>query len=227
MPIRFARTFIAASTLTLATAANAGVIDFEGFANGTDLASLSNIVIPGTSITYNVTVAGPNDKTALVFDTEDMVNPNDPDLFAPFFQVELGGTQETGVQMDPGNILVIGNNNGQIDDDPQGGTLAFEFSESVQFISVDLFDTGDSGANGVDVIIRDEFGIETVFNNLGGNLGDNQYQTFVINGFGNIASFTLEGSGGIDNLKFSVPEPGTLALVGLGLLAAGATRRRG
>jgi hypothetical protein len=211
--------------LGLSPAAFAGVITFDesGLSNGDDLVSLTNLTISSSSVTYNVSVSGANAGTALVFDTTNGENPADPDLFEPFTGV--------GGPLDPGNILVIGNDQatpGNVNDDPDGGTIEFVFSEAVELTSFRLFDTGDSGSTGVEVFLD---GLSA--GSFGGGLGDNEFSLFNVGGTVTTASFAFDGSGGIDNISFDeiegedeIPEPATLALVGAGLVGGGLLARR-
>ncbi|MEO0971686.1 MAG: PEP-CTERM sorting domain-containing protein [Pseudomonadota bacterium] len=206
---------------------NAAVLTFEEFNHGDDLVAMSDIAVPNTSITYNVSVSGNNAGSALIFDTAENGTP-DPDLEAPFAERDENGDL-TGNFLDPGNILIIGNNNPNgdpVNDDPNGGTILLEFSQSVSFLSVNLFDTGDFNSE-VDIELFDSVGnVLGSFLNVGQFIGDNEYTTVTLSGFGSIASFTLTGSGAIDNLVVAVPEPTSLALLGLGVLAGAGLRRR-
>ena len=180
----------------LSLAASAGVIDFEGsfYSEGDNLAGTTGNLITGSSITFGVTVAQPssgsNAGTALIFNTQSLPpGSNDTDLLQPFDDPTTPGNDN----FDPGNILVIGNNNGKIDDDADGGTITFTFSEAVNFLSVDLFDTGDGNqspgvSNSVDITLLDAGG-GTVgeFLNVGANLNDREFSTFTLSGIGNFA----------------------------------------
>lgn len=214
--------------LAFSPAAWAGLITFDeaGLSNGQDLASLSNLPTTLSSVTYNVSVSGPNAGTALVFDTGTGVNPADPDIFQPFDDPTTAVVEA----LDPGNILIIGNDAapGQVNDDPNGGTMEFVFSEAVEFTGFRLFDTGDSGSTGVEVFLD---GVS--FGMFGGGLSDNEFGQFSLGGTVTTASFVFDGSGGIDNIAFDeiggedeIPEPATLALVGAGLLGGGLMARR-
>jgi hypothetical protein len=213
--------------LGLSPAASAGVITFDepGLNNGDDLASETDLSISSSSVTYNVSVSGANAGTALVFDTTDGANPADPDLFEPFTGV--------GGPLDPDNILVIGNDqatSGNVNDDPDGGTIEFVFSEAVELLGFRLFDTGDSNSTGVQVEIDGSVAAGGPF---GGGLSDNEFGEFSLAGTATTVSFTFDGSGGIDNIAFDeigeeqeMPEPATLALVGAGLIGGGLMARR-
>lgn len=213
----------------LSMAASAGVIDFEGapYGNGFDLTAGAN-PISGSSLTYTVSVSNTGSDTALVFDTTPNVNPADPDMFATFTDID------TGAVINPGNVAVIGNVNGQgqVDDTNNAGTMRFTLSDTVDFVSFRVFDVGDN-ANALTIEYFDTGGtLITSQTNVGGDTSDNQTQLI---SFGaadaQIAAFTFGGSGGIDDIRFNepgtdVPEPATLALIGTGLLAAGALTRR-
>jgi hypothetical protein len=213
--------------LALSPAASAGVITFDepGLGNGDNLVAETNLSISSSSVTYNVSVSGANAGTALVFDTTDGENPADQDLFEPFSGV--------GGPLNPGNILVIGNDlatPGNVNDDPDGGTIQFVFSEAVELLGFRLFDTGDSNSTGVQVEID---GSVVAGGPFGGGLSDNEFGEFSVLGTATTVSFTFDGSGGIDNIAFEeiggeeqIPEPATLALVGAGLLGGGFMARR-
>ena len=200
------------------------IIDFEEFNNGDNLVGTGPHTVPGAGITYEVSVSGPNNGQALIYDTNS--SGSDPDLEAPF---------SPGNRSDFGNVLIFGNNKapGQggpnPNDDPNGGTFTFTFSEDITFVRLDLIDTGDFGAE-VNIRLFDGIGNEVAaFLGEGADLNDNEWGSVSLSGFGDIASIQLTGSGAIDNFEVrmaEVPVPATLAFVAVGLAGLGAATRR-
>jgi hypothetical protein len=212
----------------LSVAATAAVIDFEGapYANGFDLTAGPN-PITGSSLTYTVSVSNTGSDTALVFDTTPNVNPADDDMWADFTDID------TNEQIDPGNVAVIGNVNGQgeVDDTNNAGTMTFTLSSVVDFVNFRVFDVGDN-SNALTIEYFDSSMTSLGSQNVGSGTSDNETQLISF-GTANagIAAFKFGGSGGIDDIRFEepgtdIPEPATLALIGSGLLAAGALMRR-
>ncbi|MEL6363555.1 MAG: PEP-CTERM sorting domain-containing protein [Pseudomonadota bacterium] len=215
---------ISAAALASMGVASAAVIDFENFATGTDLTTLGVIAVPGApGVTYTVSVSGPNDNSALIFDTG-LSGTADPDLEAPFDDPNTPAVE----MFMPGKVLIIGNNNGNLDDDPNGGIIELAFNQLLDFVSINLFDTGDGGAQ-VNITLSD--GSTEVYTGIGANLGDNEYTTFTFTGdtTAKVQSIQLTGSGAIDEIVFNeitVSEPGVIGLFGLGLLGLGFAARR-
>lgn len=202
------------------------VLGFEQDAFGNDLAhgdiisDNSGLIFPG----LNITVSGSNSGNALIFDTS-LSNTADPDLEAPFDDPNTAILE----MFEPGNVVIIGNDNGDVDDDPDGGVITFDFQIPVAFVSFDYFDTDDGGTTLI-VEIEDTLGniISTGVISGGEVVGDNEFSTFnfAANSGQEIARFALTGSGAIDNVAFAVPEPTTLGLLGAGLVVSGLALRR-
>lgn len=123
------------------------------------------------------------------------------------------------------------------DDEGYGGDIVFEFDQEVTLFKMNIFDIEESGGK---VKFADEDGnwIETVDIPA---MDDNGVGLLTFNGDIGIKAHSmmvwLAGSGAIDNIMgdtaltppdptTSVPEPATMGLFGLGLVAMGLYRRR-
>lgn len=217
--MRHLQTLACAALVSGATAANAGVIDFENFSNGYDLIAGSPNPISASGLTFTVTGMNIGSDTGIIYDTNDP-NNLDPDQTALFTDVD------TGALINPGNIAVIGrvNSRGQVDDTNNRGSLVFELSEAVDFVSFRIFDVGDNRGN-LDIEYFDAANNLLGSMNVGAGVGDRETQLINFGaGNGEIAKFTFGGSGGIDDIAFrELPAPPVLGL--LGLVLAGALRR--
>lgn len=215
---------LAAAALLATAPASAGIITFDepGLSDGMDLGGTTGNPTDVPGVTYGVNVLpGPNGGNAIVWDTQNGHGTGDSDIEGLFDDPTTPGDDA----YDPGNILILGNDDGIFpNDDPDGGTIEIVFSQRVSTFSVNLYDTGDSGATGVEVFVNG-----TSQGIFGGGLGDNEFGTFTYGpASGTVASLTFSGSGGFDDLMFTpVPVPATVALLGAGLIGLGvATRRR-
>jgi hypothetical protein len=231
---KFVALSVAVAFCGMASAAQAGAIDFEEFNKGDDLIALGpNLAIPGSSVTYTVTGSGLGSDSAIVLDTGNITG-DDTDQAQPFDLYDQSGTLIDG-NYDPGNILVIGNYNGtDVNDTNNSGTLTFTLSDPVNFVQFELFDNADNGG-GANVTFEDMNGGSILsFTDLGlgvspdNKIGDNEALRVQFSAPNTkIASFSITGSGGIDNLRYTeVPVPATLGLLGIGLIGLGLAQRR-
>ena len=199
----------------LPTAANAAVLNFEGFAAGTIIDN------EYSGVTIRALTNSPNSpNAAVVFDT---LNPTggDDDLEAPFF----AGDQA----VIPGGVLILQENDncGTLlcdvpDDDARGGTFFFEWAEPILLNTVDFFDIeeDESGAP-ITVELETLNGALPMFS-VPGTGGDNTWARYSFGDIRDVVALTinLNGSGAIDNLRFNVPLPGVAWLFLSGLLVA-------
>jgi hypothetical protein len=236
LPTGVAGAAILISGLALGSDATAGIITFDepGLVNGTDMiAAGAGQAITGSSVTYQVSGSGLGSDTGIIYNTDTATSPNnvDPDMSAPFTNINGGALYS------PGNVLVIGNDAGggvacpsllcSVDDTNNVGTLTLTLSAPVDFVSFYVYDVGDN-AGALDVTYTFAGGGTTTMN-VGTGTSDN---TFEIVTFGalnaDIVAFEFHGSGGIDNIEIAMPEPATLGVLGVGLMGLGfaAYRRR-
>ena len=218
-----------------ALSAQAAVIDIDsiGGVHGT----VVNTQFPG------VTISRLNSSNPAVAFNTSLSGTNDPDLEAPFEAPIGAGSLPAGLSPGPTNpgFILVSNNNSQNCgtgicsnvNDAVGSTLRFDFDETVDLQFLDLFDLDDGGSSAEITLFSG--GTQTV---NGAQVGDNGSLTVDIAQFfgsaqTNVDAFEVrfQGSGGLDRIVFDppgtdVPEPATLALVGTGLLAAGALTRR-
>ena len=221
-------TLLAASTL-LSTAANATVLDFEGYLAGTIMDSEYNAL--GISISAVNLSSGPD--LAVVFDSN---NPTggDFDLAGPFGNTTLGS-------ISPGNLLILQENDdcdahicATPDDEGSrpAGQLIINFSDSVLLESIDFFDVED-----VEATPQHAIELYDLQNNLISNLffvpdtgGDNMWAQVLFNTAGvSTIVINMGGSGAIDNITFTqqvVPVPPALPLFLTALASMGFAKRR-
>lgn len=221
----FRTTATAAAIVLGAGAAQAAVIDFEEFAHGEAINSVS---AGGVTATVSVESNGAVDQ-AVAFDTS-LTGTADPDLEAPFSGPEDGPAGSAN----PGKVLIISEDGGP-DDERFGGSVTFDFSQPINFLSFEAFDGGIfdvTSAKGDEALFAEEV-----------LLDDNVSGFLAVDGFDGVSSLTFtfkdsgEGaSGAIDNLTFEVagitpapiPVPAALPLLaaGLGGLVLVGRRRR-
>lgn len=236
----------------LSMAASAGMIDFEqsSYSDGVNLVSDPMLLTTDSSVTFDVinTVNLGQNNTVLVYDTRDPGdggnNSDTNDLGPTFTRVTGGDLADDGPSMiNPGNIGVIGRiESGSVGNDPvvndtvPPGAASFDivFHQLVEIVSLDLFDVSDNDAQStINFFDAQNNLIEQVIIGDDEKIGDNEFGTVAFNSVkdASIARLSFSGSGGFDNIVFNtpgtdVPEPATLALIGSGLLAAGALMRR-
>ena len=224
------RTTATAAAIVLgAGAAQAAVIDFEEFEHGEFVNSVTAGGVTAT-VTVNSNRKNATFNQAVAFDTS-LSNTADPDLEAPFTGPETGAPGSTN----PGKVLII-TQDGTANDERFGGTITFDFSQPINFLSFEAFDGGIfdvRSAKGDGEV----FGEEVLFS-------DNVSGFLAVDGFDAVSTLTFtfadsgEGaSGAIDNLTFEladitpapIPVPAALPLMlaGLGGLGLVARRRRG
>ena len=229
---------LAASTAMMPLA-SATTITFDGLDNGT-------IVDDEYFTDYGITFNGYNvdeneNNLAVVFDSS-LTSTQDSDLESPFTNINdpsLGTSN-------PGNVLIIHENPSSCDaltctdPDDEGsrpaGYFTIDFSDAVTLNSIDFFDiefeeASDNNAINLYDVNGDEISADTFFTPSTG--GNNTWDRLLFDVVGVYSiEINLNGSGAISNLDFdyasvSVPEPSTLAVLGLALLGfAGSARRK-
>ncbi|MCP5535719.1 MAG: PEP-CTERM sorting domain-containing protein [Akkermansiaceae bacterium] len=196
----------------------------------------------GGGVTFTVDSKGRHDQL-IIFDTNQS-GTADPDLENPFLGGNLKGVRNLGNALIIAENLVDRNNNGLIDspdDEAAGGRIGVIFGNSqVSAVGFSLYDTPETSKSDVTVVFKDMNGLSVTWKPSdlianGTNVDfANHYGNHISNisasqlGLKNIQSidFNIE-SGAIDNLVFhTVPEPSSLALLGLGASAWLLRRKR-
>ena len=241
MPLRSLTAWLGGLALAVVptTAWSATTLDFEFLLNGEEV--LAPIVTPDGVVTLSS--SGSNEGVA-AFDTSDP-GPND-------------AGEDTDLLVNTGIALILQDNQESTqtvsgifdvpDDDANGGTITFLFSQAAQLFSLDLIDINGNGPATVTLtdsggdqriydvpfewtgdIAQGEVGIETLdLTTLAAQVGvgpgnplatASEIGAFDANDVVQLDVF-FAGSAALDNLVF-VPEPSTLLLVGLGFGALG------
>lgn len=214
----------------IAMNASADVIDFSTLSHGEVVNSqFSSMGVNISAINFNQSF-----DLAVAFNTS-LSGTSDPDLEGPW---SMGNVS---LNTDLGNVLIIQENE-DIDPDDEGGRpagqLIFDFDMSIQSFGFFVVDVEGStveksvveffsGSSSVGMIDFADFEAGGSFDN-GAIYGNNS-----INNIGELsvgANFdrvviTAGGSMGFDNISFTVPAPGSLALMGMGLGVAMRRRR--
>lgn len=215
--------------------AGAQTIDFSGLAHGE--------IVSNQFAGVTISAVNPNRSfdLAVAFDTT-QIGTADPDLEDPFVDGNISGNTFLG------NVLILQENDQGIGDgiadnpDDEGsrpaGQLIFDFDVSIQSFGFDLVDlegaisetsTLEFFLAGSSVLSIDftEFEAGGAFDMgaLYGNNTLNRIDEITVSGGFDRAVINLGGSGAIDNVNYTVPAPGALALLGLGGLVAGRRRR--
>jgi len=218
-------------------------LDFEGLTNGVGGPFL--VVAPDANVT--ITGSGPNLGPA-AFDS-DPAGPN------------LGGVDED-LLVDTGMVLILQSTDNPAmtgahfdvpNDEADGGTLHFAFSNNVGLVSVDLIDINGNGPASITLFdsggdsriysvpmwwtgdIEDgdpgigTLDLNTLLPQAGVGPGNPLATVSEIGAFDEFDVVSMDiwfgGSAAVDNLSF-VPEPGTIVLVGLGLVGLQLHQRR-
>lgn len=220
---------IAITAASLAAVAGADTLDFSDLSNGEFVSNQ----YAGQGV--NISALNPNRTFSLaqIFDTT-LGGTLDPDLEDPF------SSGNTDLNTNLGNILILAeSNSGNPDDEGNrpAGSLIFDFDFTVQSLGFHVVDLESEVAenssvefflDGVSVLEVDfeEFLAGGAYDNgaIFGNNSINLIQEITVAGGFDSAEIKLGGSMGFDNISYTIPAPGALALLGLG--AATAIRRR-
>jgi hypothetical protein len=219
---------LALAAASIASVATADTLDFSDLMHGEVVAEQY------AGMGVHISAINPNRPIdiAMAFDTT-LAGTLDPDLEDPF---SMGNTD---LNTPLGNILII-SQNGQPNDEGSrpAGQLIFDYDMTVQsfgFHVVDL-ESETIEASSLEFYL-DGMLVETVdFEELlaggthdngvvFGNNSINLIEEFSVAGGFDQAVINLGGSMGFDNITYTVPAPGALALLGMGA-AAGIRRRR-
>lgn len=201
--------------------AHAEVIDFSGLANG----EIVNHQFAPLGV--HISAVNPNRPFDLagIFDTN-LSGTSDPDLEASF------SSGNVPLNTNLGNILIIQENDmGDPDDEGNrpAGQLIFDFdmtvvsfgfhvvdleSETAEQSSLDFYLNGGLVAS----VDFEDFLAGGTYDNgvIYGNNSINMINEFAVAGGFDQAIINVGGSMGFDNIAYTVPAPGAMALIGLG-----------
>ncbi|MBO6512869.1 MAG: PEP-CTERM sorting domain-containing protein [Phycisphaerales bacterium] len=223
-------TMIAMTAAAIASAAGADTLDFSDLNHG-DVVSDQYAGLGVNISTVNFDdPANPN--LGVIFDTS-LSGTADGDLEDPF---SLGNTD---LNTDLGNILIISEDGSPNDEGSRpAGTITFTFdmlvesfgfhvvdleSETIEESSLDFYRDGSL----VETVDFEEFLAGGDYDNgvIFGNNSINLINEFTVDGGYDELVINVGGSMGFDNITYTIPAPGALALIGLGA-AVGIRRRR-
>lgn len=196
--------------------AQADMIDFEGFAPGT---TLGPVIAATNTVTFAVGSAGPGGPATVV------------GVGAPTESFSPNDTPSGGM---PGLRFLSDNGTG-----PSSGISAnyfLVFATPISMLALDTYDYGDVPGGGmITLTMFTDAGFTTVAGatTVAGSAADASVIPISVSGAPALSAsltFSAYDPGvGVDNVDFqnaSIPEPMTITLFGVGLLALGLIRRR-
>lgn len=243
-------TFSLVAAFAAASTANAGVLDFDGFAHGQ---IMTNQLQASDGVTISAVNPHRSFDIAAIFNTQFAGPTPDPDLVGPTW---AGGNLAPNTVL--GNALILATNNAlsapgilavpNDEGNRPAGELILDFDTPQTSIGFDLIDvesiTAEDGMvmfylDGIllDSVAFDEFVMAGQFFDPTVSFGDNSANRISPISIGDLnpmtrgtaagfdrVVFALGGSGAIDTITY-VPEPTTLSLVALGGIALVRRRR--
>ena len=221
---------LALAAASIASVATADTLDFSDLSHGEVLAEQY------AGLGVHISAINPNraHDIAMVFDTN-LSNTADPDLENPF------DSGNTDLNTNLGNIMILQENDFGVPDDEgnrPAGQLIIDFDMSVASFGFHVVDLESEVAENSSLeFYMDNALVETVdfaeflaggtHDNgvVYGNNSINLIEEFTVAGGYDRVVINLGGSMGFDNINYTVPAPGALALFGMGA-AMGVRRRR-